>query len=116
MKNMNSFGDRLRFARKQAGMSQEALANAATVSQGVISKIERGDQESSTNINEFAKILGCNAYWLETGKEEPEIDESAELRFINENFPLLSEEQQKRLLDGLAETIELNRIKSNLAP
>lgn len=113
MKNMHRFGDRLRLARKRAGFSQEGLANAAAVSQGVISKIERGDQEKSTYINEFAKILGCNAYWLETGKEEPETPDSPDLKFISDNFPLLTEAQQRRLLDTLAETLELNRIKSD---
>lgn len=68
-----NYGKRLKSARKNKGLSQEALAKISGVKQGSISKIERGDQSSSTFDIELAEALGVHALWLKTGdiKKQP---------------------------------------------
>lgn len=66
--NMN-IGKRLRHARSLKQWSQEDLANASGVGQASISKIERGDQNSSVHTPQLAAALGVEAIWLATGKE-----------------------------------------------
>ena len=62
-----SFGQRLRQARMARGYSQVTLAEATDVSQGLISKIERGDQANSTHVLIFSTELRINPIWLQTG-------------------------------------------------
>lgn len=64
------FSERLRRAREHAGLTQEALAQRSGVKQGTISKIERGESESSTFVVQLAIACGVRCEWLavETGK------------------------------------------------
>jgi len=63
-----SLGLRLKLARKKAGYSQKELADLLYVTQGMISKIERGDQDRTTYMSELAHRLGVRESWLATGK------------------------------------------------
>ena len=65
-----NYGDRLRHARKASKLTQEQLANLSSVPQGTISKIERGDQESSAYDTILAHALDISAIWLTSGKGE----------------------------------------------
>jgi len=69
------FSERVRTARKYAGLSQEELALAIGCTQGLISKIERGDQEETTLIIKIARACRVNADWLEdeTGPMERDV-------------------------------------------
>lgn len=58
------FGERLKKARIDAGLSQKQLEAASGVSQKTISKIERGDQEGSTQVAALARACGVNTDWL----------------------------------------------------
>jgi len=64
---VNSYGDRLRAARKQKKFSQPKLAKISGVGQGTISKIERGDQDSSVYDVELAFALDVHPMWLKNG-------------------------------------------------
>jgi transcriptional regulator with XRE-family HTH domain len=117
MKDLKTLGDRLRYARRLVGISQEKLANAIDVTQGVVSKIERGDQPTSTHINEFARILNCDAYWLSSGKGGFKIcaeAESSDIKYIKNHFDLLSKNQRQRYMDSLRETVKLNQLNSDI--
>lgn len=65
--SMNTFGERLRWARKLRGLTQEQLAVQSGVPQGTISKAEREKQLSSKSTPQLAKALRVNAMWLATG-------------------------------------------------
>jgi transcriptional regulator with XRE-family HTH domain len=67
---MATLGLRLKKARDHAGLSQKQLQDRAGVSQKTISKIERGDQESSTQVVQLARACGVNVDWLATGRGE----------------------------------------------
>jgi Predicted transcriptional regulator len=61
------YGNRLKEARKRKGLSQEQLAKKSGVGQGSISKIERGDQDSSAYDIELALALDVSPLWLKKG-------------------------------------------------
>lgn len=63
-----NYGERLCYARKQEGLTQDQLSERSGVKQGTISKIERGDQDSSTYDLNLAQALDINPWWLKTGK------------------------------------------------
>ena len=65
-----TYGERLRLAREHKGLTQEQLVEISGVKQGTISKIERGDQNSSGFDAELAYTLGVEAMWLKTGRDE----------------------------------------------
>jgi transcriptional regulator with XRE-family HTH domain len=62
-----TFGKRLRAARLHAKLTQDQLGDLAECGQGVISKIERGDQDTSTYTVMFARICGVSPDWLYDG-------------------------------------------------
>lgn len=64
------FGARLRSQRKAQGLSQDALSEltGGVVTQGTISRIERGDQEQSVHTPLLAEVLGVTATWLASGR------------------------------------------------
>lgn len=68
---MSSLATRLKQSRTSAGLSQEALAEIAKVSQSLIGNLESGNQKSTSKIAQIAAALGVNALWLAIGKGEP---------------------------------------------
>lgn len=65
-----NFGERLHKAREHARLTQEGLAKESGVKQGTISKIERGDADSSTFTVQLAIACGVRPEWLAMGKGE----------------------------------------------
>lgn len=61
------FSARLKQARDYANLSQEELSTRSGVKQGTISKIERGDSESSTFTVQLALACGIRPEWLAMG-------------------------------------------------
>lgn len=64
---MNTYGQRLRDARKRKGLSQAALAKLAGCKQPTIFSIEHGDTQSTGLTVILSKILGVSPFWLEYG-------------------------------------------------
>lgn len=62
--NSMNIGERLRTARKHAGLTQIELAEKSHVPQQTISKIERGDAETSGFIVQLAVACGVRPEWL----------------------------------------------------
>jgi transcriptional regulator with XRE-family HTH domain len=71
-----SIGERVRIARKEAGLTQAELSVKAGIKQPTLSELERGDSRSSTSLPSIAAALGVNAFWLETGRgsKKPGVD------------------------------------------
>ncbi|WP_434627584.1 helix-turn-helix domain-containing protein [Chromobacterium sp. CV08] len=65
---MDSFSDRLRNAREKRGMSQEALATRAGVSQSTISALELDPTRKPRDLLKLAKVLMVSPDWLQSGK------------------------------------------------
>ena len=70
-----TIGDRLRQARKDAGMTQAKLARLSGVDQARISGLETGTQEQSVYLVELALGLGVDAAWLQTGVAATQIND-----------------------------------------
>lgn len=69
---LREFGDRLRTARRQAGLSQEALAHEAGLHRTYIGSVERGERNIALfNILTLATVLGTDAGTLLTGLRRP---------------------------------------------
>ena len=69
---LREFGDRLRTARRQAGLSQEALAHQAGLHRTYIGSVERGERNIALlNILTLATVLGTDADTLLTGLRRP---------------------------------------------
>lgn len=64
------YGERLRLAREHIGFKQDDLVRVSGVKQGTISKIERGDQHSSSFDAELSYALNVHAMWLKTGAKK----------------------------------------------
>lgn len=69
-----NYCERLKAARDYAGLTQTGLAEKSGVKQGTISKIERGDTDSSTFTVQLAIACGVRPEWLAMGTE-PMLDE-----------------------------------------
>lgn len=62
---MNHFAERLRMARKKAGLSQEDVAEFLSMSQSNISKYENGELEPNLKlINLFMNLYKVDANYL----------------------------------------------------
>jgi transcriptional regulator with XRE-family HTH domain len=66
-----SIGERIRAARKRAGMTQPELAKKVGMKQATLSQLETGESKTTRLIGSIAHHLGVNALWLETGRGEP---------------------------------------------
>lgn len=64
---MDTLAKRLKSAREAAGLTQVQLSEAAGLPQPLISKIERGIVQRTTNILALAKALNVNPHWLDLG-------------------------------------------------
>ncbi|WP_445425198.1 XRE family transcriptional regulator [Alishewanella sp. HL-SH06] len=75
-----SVGKRVREARKQAGFSQQDLADKIGVKQPTLSELERGISSSSTHLITIAKVLGVSPDWLQTGKASSSYSEITDIK------------------------------------
>lgn len=62
-----SIGNRVREARKEAGLTQPELAAKVGIKQPTLSDLETGKSEGTTYIATIAAALKVNALWLQTG-------------------------------------------------
>ncbi|KQT37700.1 helix-turn-helix domain-containing protein [Methylophilus sp. Leaf414] len=110
------FSERVKKARKYAKMSQESLALAVGCSQGLISKIERGEQEETAYVVKIARACKVNVDWLdaETGEmAEPDFHyppNSPESKALSvmQQMDEATKYQAVRLLNSLAEPVDSN--------
>ncbi|SFW53862.1 Phage repressor protein C, contains Cro/C1-type HTH and peptisase s24 domains [Pseudomonas sp. NFACC09-4] len=64
--------DRLKSARKNAGLTQVELAERAGIKQASVSEIERGLTRSSGHLIKLAQICGVDPVWLADGSGTPD--------------------------------------------
>lgn len=68
---MKTFAERLKWARKQKGLSQVDIQRQTGINQQTMHKIEHGLIQSTTYILELADICGVNPHWLKSGRGSP---------------------------------------------
>ncbi|HHY2118545.1 TPA: helix-turn-helix domain-containing protein [Acinetobacter baumannii] len=70
LNSIAGFIGRLKLSRRNAGITQNELAMGAGISQSTISQIESGSTSFSKYLTAIAKVLGVDAHWLQTGRED----------------------------------------------
>lgn len=71
--DLTTLAGRLAWARNEAKLSQEALAEKSGVSQGTIGNIESGARKKPRDLVAIAKALSVSADWLSAGKGSPKV-------------------------------------------
>ncbi|MBU9618102.1 helix-turn-helix domain-containing protein [Burkholderia multivorans] len=66
--SLNTYGKRLRAARKGARLTQKQLADKVGLKQATISELENDEYDGSAKTAALADVLGVNALWLAEGK------------------------------------------------
>jgi len=97
----STVGERLKKARKHAGMTQVDLAKAVGAKQGAISDLENGRNHSSTKLVQMAVCTGVNAEWLSTGQGEminTKIEDNLKDNHIL-MMPIYNKEQVKKAIN-----------------
>src|SRR5690606_37191758 len=75
--NVNTFGNRLRYARSLRRLTQAELARACGLSQGAIGNYEADSRRSAKEIFRIAEALDVSAAWLAMGTGPMEVQEPA---------------------------------------
>ncbi len=102
---MDTLGERLSFARKKKGYTQDSLGETIGVSRGVIFNLEKNKTEPQTIvINAICQTLKINKSWLlnGVGKMENSSELSQSAKILAELYDVakdLSEQEQLYLLD-----------------
>lgn len=102
---METLGERLTYARRNSGYTQNSLAESIGVSRGVIFNLEKNKTVPQTIvINAICQTLNVNSDWLMDGigemrKQEDPARSDKVLRELYEFVSGLSEDEQLYLLD-----------------
>ena len=102
---MDTLGERLNYARRKSGYTQNSLAESIGVSRGVIFNLEKNKTIPQTIVvNAICRTLNVNSDWLLSGegemrnREDPARSDKV-LRELYEFVSELSEDEQLYLLD-----------------
>lgn len=104
---MNTLGERLRYARRKKGYTQESLAKSIGVSRGVIFNLEKNKtQPQAIVISAICLTLRINKDWLlhHTGEMEDAYEASQSAKILTELYETakeLSEEEQLYVLNSV---------------
>lgn len=102
---MENLGERLHYARKKKGYTQDSLAETIGVSRGVIFNLEKNKTTPQTIVvNAICQTLHINKDWLLTGEGEMEdtSETTQSIKILAELYEVakdLSEDEQLYLLD-----------------
>jgi transcriptional regulator with XRE-family HTH domain len=114
-----TLAERLKAARKAAKLTQTELAHKAGLRwQSLVGNVEAGEQDGTTHIAKFAKVLNVSPLWLETGEGPRELaarepsaapyfpdDESRLLRAFRLASPELRRSMMRQA-DGILDDLE----------
>jgi transcriptional regulator with XRE-family HTH domain len=110
---MNTLGKRLKFARKEKGLTQAELQKMSGVSQQMISLIESEKVESTTEVFNLSEALDVNPKWLATGNGEmkhQETELTREETLILKLFRQMSSNQKNETLRTFENTEQENAL------
>lgn len=108
---MVTFAERLKATREKKGLTQDALAKLVdrSKSQSIIANLESSANKSSTYLPEIAHALGVDAYWLKTGRGQPNPSSptlSDDERTLLAGFALMGEEMRQSWLETAQRTVD----------
>ena len=93
--------DRLKEARKKAGLTQRKLAKLCDIDQSTIASLETANRKASPRtIRDLAQALGVRREWLESGdgpmypgEDLPKTPEQEVLAILEESYKMTPEER-----------------------
>lgn len=98
-------GNRLRFMRKAAGLTQQELAERTGVSQPAISQLENGTLEMSFSwARTFARVLGCAFVDLIADEDATGVIRDDHERLLIERYRL-ADDSRRQDLERVAEAL-----------
>ncbi|WP_153100821.1 helix-turn-helix domain-containing protein [Paraburkholderia hayleyella] len=121
---MDTFGERVRAKRIEAGLTQADLARDSGISQSTIAQIESGRNQGSKHLLALAEALHVTALWLQNGgrtggdskSNKPLPRRSSIAEQIADLAESLTPTQQKELLIRLeAQVAENDRLLEELS-
>lgn len=108
-----SAGSRIKMARERQNMTQKELAEKMGTTPQNISQYERGIRNPKLETREqFAKVLGVDAHWLEVGKYEDNSLSGEEQQLLR-YFRIMSPEGQRVALERMDELSQHPRYKKD---
>jgi len=103
---MNNLAERLIWAREQKGLTQDALAKQAGVSQSTIGNLESGIRQTARKIIEIAAALNVDPMWLASGQGVAKPSATSEPRPAQRS----DDESSAAKVIQMAERTELTRV------
>ena len=107
VETLNSLGERLRFRRRELGLTQDELALLSGTNQAVIQKIENGKSLRPSKLDVIAEALNITAAWLLYGDEKN--TQLTPRKKVGKLWMRLSEREQMRIQREIEFTINLTR-------
>ena len=111
IRDMDTLGKRLIWAREQKGLTQEGLAKLGGVSQGTIGNLEAGIRQTARRIVDIAAALDVDPNWLANGRGSPESKLDAEEARVPVNESAAPDSLDD-MLNTLVEMVETYRLAS----
>jgi len=105
--HLNSLGERMRFRRRELGLTQEELALLSGTNQAVIQKIENGKSLRPRKLDVIADALNITPSWLLYG-EKKNTQLTPEAKKVGELWMRLSEREQRHIQREIEFIIQSN--------
>lgn len=92
-------GDRLRWAREQAGLSQGQAAKLLSMHRPTVSQIEAGSRSlKAEEVSQFAELYDISSVWLLQGDDESSSNADPRIQLAARELSKLSPEDLDTLL------------------
>ena len=105
--HLNSLGERMRFRRRELGLTQDELALLSGTNQAVIQKIENGKSLRPRKLDVIADALKITPAWLVYG-DEKNTQLNPEAKKVGKLWMRLSESEQMRIQHEIEFIIQSN--------